>query len=455
MSSLANALQEFGRVAAQASPMAASMLIASVWRGLLLAIAVALMLKLVPRLSAGVRSVIWLCVLAVVMVSPLLGLGAAHVESALPPGALRLDARWSYALMGVWAAFSALRLLQLAVSAWQLRALARRSVPITVEGVVARVLQTSRRRVLLCVSAEVDRPSAVGFFRARILLPDGLRERLSESELEHIVLHELEHLRRRDDWTNLLQQLALALLPLHPVVLWLDRRLCLERELACDDGVLRATEARKSYAACLTSLAEQSMLRRGVSLALGALGSWKPKSEVARRVCRILAAPQAAMTPLQSRAAAGVLLAGVVAGTFALAHTPHLVSFAPEAQTATAAAMTEEPNVVLPARSAVVRDAVVVAPHAVLAKDVATPRAINAVMRVAAPKPTMKRVPQQRRVAQSLKSARVQPTAPTYRLAAWQDDELPAPRFALAIQQDSQFTYAAVPVRGGWLIFQI
>ncbi len=48
----------------------------------------------------------------------------------------------------------------------------------------------------------------IGFFAPRILIPEWLYLRLTPGELEQVVLHEAEHLRRRDDWTNLLQKLA-------------------------------------------------------------------------------------------------------------------------------------------------------------------------------------------------------------------------------------------------------
>jgi len=158
----------------------------------------------------------------------------------------------------------------------------------------------------LCVSEEVDRPSVVGFFVPRILVPRTLLGRLAASELEQIVLHEMEHLRRGDDWTNLLQKLSLVVFPLNPALIWIERQLCLERELACDDRVLRATGARKAYAACLANLAEHSLVRRGVSLALGA---WERRPELVRRVHRILARPQGQMAHGRAGLAVAVLLA--------------------------------------------------------------------------------------------------------------------------------------------------
>ena len=115
-----------------------------------------------------------------------------------------------------------------------------------------------RRPVELCTSQEVEKPCVVGFFRPRILVPGWLLAELSADELSQIVLHELEHLRRLDDLTNLLQKFLLALLPLHPGLFFIERQLCREREMACDEGVVRRTRAPRAYAACLASVAERT-----------------------------------------------------------------------------------------------------------------------------------------------------------------------------------------------------
>src|SRR5690348_18515301 len=45
-----------------------------------------------------------------------------------------------------------------------------------------------------------------------LVLPKWLIEETPAEELKYIILHEFEHLRRRDDWTNLAQQVVKALL---------------------------------------------------------------------------------------------------------------------------------------------------------------------------------------------------------------------------------------------------
>ena len=74
--------------------------------------------------------------------------------------------------------------------------------------------------------------------------------------------HELAHLRRGDDWTNLIQKIVRALFFFHPAVWWIENRLSVEREMACDDAVLAETANPHGYASCLVSLLEKSLAHR-------------------------------------------------------------------------------------------------------------------------------------------------------------------------------------------------
>ena len=86
---------------------------------------------------------------------------------------------------------------------------------------------------------------SLGFLHPAILIPQTLLDTLSNAELEHVVLHELAHLRRRDDWTNLAQKLIVAILPIQPALYWIGRRMSIEREMACDDWVIATTGTAK------------------------------------------------------------------------------------------------------------------------------------------------------------------------------------------------------------------
>jgi len=318
--------------------MAASTLFSAAWEGAVLAACVFACLRIFPNLSAAARSVIWMNVFALLVllqVLPFIGVHAASVGTARP-APFELDLKWSVIIAGVWASLLLLRAAQLIASAARLRGLSRRAVPVTTDGELSELLRiqilNAERSAELCTSDEVERPSVLGFLHPRILLPPDLLNRLTPAELRQVVLHEMEHLHRGDDWTNLLQKLALVFFPLNPALLWVEHRLCAERELACDDSVLRSSCGRKAYAICLTRLAEHSMLRRSLSLALGA---WERQSELVRRVHRILRRPNKAMGRRQTLVLTGSLSVALLACALGLARSPQLVGFAaPQTQAA-------------------------------------------------------------------------------------------------------------------------
>ena len=334
------------------SPALADLLVASIWQGILVTGAVAVCLRLASGVPAATKSAIWTAVLVLIVLLPTLSIAVPHVGRG-EGSAVLLANDWSLGLVCFWGLLSLFRAIQLCWSAARLRTLARSAKPVEMDEAIVPLLEAGSRKVALCTSEDVDRPSVVGFFQPRILLPPDLLESLSRPELEQIVLHEMEHLRRGDHWTNLLQQVSLVLLPWNPAVLWLNRRLCFERELACDDGVMRATKARKAYAACLVRLAEDSMLRRSISLALGMLGAFESRvreSELVTRVRRILASPEPGRGPKFLRAATAAVLAGALGLSFVLARGPRLVDFAssPVIVAAAGPSETQAPGAVLP-----------------------------------------------------------------------------------------------------------
>jgi hypothetical protein len=313
------------------SQLATGSLVAAIWQGILLAVAVGLGLRLLPKTPAAVRFAIWFGVFALVAVLPLLSLlphaaGAAHTGRAW----FVLNDRWCLAIAAVWLSASLIRATTLAIAAFRVRALWKRAIP--VDGIT----QTGPRRAQVCTSDEVDRPTVIGFFAPKILIPAWLLEKLMPAELEQIVLHEAGHLGRADDWMNLLQKIALVVFPLNPALAWVERRLCFERELAVDERVLRAfagkAGAAKAYAACLAALAEYRLGRRALTLALGALGR---ESELGRRVGRILRR-EAGMKPLHSKLVLGGAMLGLLVAATGFEHCPQVVGFA-QASSATVA----------------------------------------------------------------------------------------------------------------------
>jgi bla regulator protein blaR1 len=300
--------------------------IAGLWQGLALISAVAVLLRLVPRVSAAVRFAVWAFAFALAATMPLLHLPTVSVSRPYAASAMvRLGAGWGFAIAAIWAVFMLVRGAQLLMHGIRLRRIWRRSQPVPVEGPLHALLQRSgRRTVEICTSTDVDSPSVIGFFSPRLLIPEWLFAKLAPSDLQQIVLHECEHLRRGDDWINLLQKVGVALFPLNPALLWVDRRLSLERELACDAGVVASTTAPFEYAHCLTRLAEHRLHRRSVALSLSA---WSRQSELARRVHQLLQ-PARNMSRPQARFAIALICLGLGVGAVQMARAPRLFSFA-------------------------------------------------------------------------------------------------------------------------------
>ena len=136
-------------------------------------------------------------------------------------------------------------------------------------------------------------------------------------------MHELGHLKRWDDWTNLGQKVVRALLFFHPAVWWIDSRLSLEREIACDEFVVAKTSDARGYARCLVSVAEKSVGRRAFAVAVAAVSRVR---ETAARLARILEQNRPAKLGVSKPAFAGFAVL-IIAVMVELPRIPTMVVF--------------------------------------------------------------------------------------------------------------------------------
>jgi beta-lactamase regulating signal transducer with metallopeptidase domain len=117
------------------------------------------------------------------------------------------------------------------------------------------------RETRLLISEGVESPMAAGFRRPAVIVPHAMANQLAAQDLDHVVLHELAHLARRDDWTNLIARIAAGLFALHPFATWVLRRIDADREIACDDWVVAMTGASKPYALSLARLVLRGVVK--------------------------------------------------------------------------------------------------------------------------------------------------------------------------------------------------
>ena len=307
--------------------------------GVVLAGMVWVLLRVIGRQNSGTRFAIWFSALLAIVALPFLsgsGFGASHSRALPPPNqhvGIILSSSWASYLFAAWGVVAGLLLLRLSVGLWRVRQIRRKCSPVDLAGLdpaIAGILRDfgSRRRVKVCVSSDVAVPAAIGFFRPAIVFPAWLLPQLSPEDVKVILLHELAHVQRWDDWTNLAQKIVKAVFFFHPAVWWIESRLMLEREMACDDIVLAQTASPRAYASSLISFAEKLQNARALTL-VQTLGS--RMRDMSLRVAQILDTKRPSRTGL-GKPVLG-LSAGLLVLVFGAAHcAPRLVAFQTPAQ---------------------------------------------------------------------------------------------------------------------------
>jgi beta-lactamase regulating signal transducer with metallopeptidase domain len=126
-------------------------------------------------------------------------------------------------------------------------------------------------------------PGLVGIWRPVILLPEGIASRLSRTEIDAILTHELCHLRRRDNLLAVVHMLVEGIFWFHPLVWFIGARLVEEREHACDEGVLASGKNPLVYAQAILNVC-RLYFRSPLACASGVSGA-----DLDRRITAIMA----------------------------------------------------------------------------------------------------------------------------------------------------------------------
>lgn len=275
----------------------------TLWQAALITAIVWVVLRFASRVNAATRHAIWWATLLVVLILPAApGLRRAFQHTANPvtatsavrsapapsipaeePVILRItpqpEAKWPRVLFAIWALVLLWRLVQIGRSYIYLRGVKRRAVTALMDP------PSIKRFARVLLSSDIKSPMAVGFLHPAIILPESMVGELSETEREHVLLHESAHLAGYDDWANLATRTLAGALALHPVAIWILRQIEREREIACDDWVVAKTGEARSYAKSLAHLVELRHAQRGPVLASGFFGSG---SRVGERIDALL-----------------------------------------------------------------------------------------------------------------------------------------------------------------------
>ena len=279
------------------------------WQGCVVAAAWFVLLRVLERARANVRyAVCWAALLLIITlpVWPSLRSAAQPVDGFIATPAdvmVTLPAVWwtsTRLMLAVWMAWVGvftMRFLSAMVALRRARSRSR-AFPAHVGSLLPHWnrVRVHGRRATLVLSDSVPTAAVLGGRMPMIAVAPSLVETLDAAELDRVLIHEWAHVQRRDDLVNVLQIIVRAVAGWHPAVHWIERRLLVEREIACDEMTVAITGSPKSYAECLVRLASLKGAARAVQAAPAVLTA----SGLRARVRRIVS-PHPWIAPAWSR----------------------------------------------------------------------------------------------------------------------------------------------------------
>ena len=147
------------------------------------------------------------------------------------------------------------------------------------------------------LSTEIQSPTLYGLFRPTILLPADIMSWTTPAERRAMIQHELAHIERWDALVNFFQTTVQLVFFFHPLVCYACRQLSMEREMACDDSVVRRGAIAEVYAESILKVAERTLARSH----LHQLALFSARQTLERRLDMILTNDRMRATPRQWR----------------------------------------------------------------------------------------------------------------------------------------------------------
>jgi TonB family protein len=176
---------------------------------------------------------------------------ASFAIAGLQGGAAASARGWAVIVITLLAAGAVIRLVWLAAGLLKLQAIRANSEPADeLEPLSARLARELGVSADIRFSSSVTCPATIGLRRPIVLLPHAVRH-LSPPIQRAVLTHELIHVRRRDWWWALLEELWCAVLWFHPAARALASHLGLARETVVDEATIAHTRDRRAYAAAL------------------------------------------------------------------------------------------------------------------------------------------------------------------------------------------------------------
>ena len=237
------------------------------------------------RLWPQLRHALWLLVLVKLVLPPGLPslLRPARLIDMPPTGAVAVTpgtaSPWVLAAMAIWIAGALIVGLTIVERSRRLRRRLEegsRPAPVDLQRRSDRVAVRLglRRGVSLRITPDGAGPLVIGLWRPIVFVPARVLQRWSATALEHVLCHELAHVRRRDLWVEAAFTALAAAHWFHPAVWWARHQAHALREMCCD--ATAAACSGPGYRAALVRVSADTLLATagaGVA-AIGGRRSW-------------------------------------------------------------------------------------------------------------------------------------------------------------------------------------
>jgi beta-lactamase regulating signal transducer with metallopeptidase domain len=168
------------------------------------------------------------------------------------------------------------------------------------------------RQIALIEMEGIRIPVKFGIVNPKILLPANLTDLMTNEQVKHIFLHELAHYKRNDVLISCVTTILQIIHWFNPFIWFAFYRMCIDRELACDELTLSRIGATQSqaYGQTIISLLETMTAEFRLPVAVGII---ETKKNLRRRLAMIANFKRKPL--IWSIVAAGILVA---VGAFAL-----------------------------------------------------------------------------------------------------------------------------------------
>ncbi|MBN1903899.1 MAG: TonB family protein [Deltaproteobacteria bacterium] len=139
----------------------------------------------------------------------------------------------------------------------------------------------------IIITDAVKSPVLFGYLRPRLLLPEGVLEKLTRSELTYIFMHELGHIKRHDIGVSWIITLLQVFHWFNPLVWYAFYKMRIDQESACDASVLARirNNQSKDYAGTIIGFLEKFCQNQQLPAMAGIIEN---KSQIKRRLAMIV-----------------------------------------------------------------------------------------------------------------------------------------------------------------------